>query len=888
MLKEIKYTGFTTVPSDYDCPDGELAASINIIPEDGGLKPLTTPVDVLTLNANQRIVYIHKTNLYTHYIIYDSSDDCLKFTIDGKTFITLYSFSGVSLYQVNAVGNTLIQLTSVGLYYWLWKDGSYLELGSHIPELAISFGLQGEFKSSDTFYVDLPTPIAYATAASQIDYDDTNRDAVTSAVLAKVNSFIQNEAYGKGKFIFPFFVRYAYRLYDGNLYMHSAPVFMTCATDLVPNAVFRNFDSHDGAATGFNDARVVAEVMQLDYSVIEGAALTTLKKWSDIVSSVDVFISKPIYTYDESGYVKSHKLATTLGWCICKDSKGTLYKKNKLEDFYNRDFSSYLNSGSSSGDNGICKFVLPKKDNETIKNDIEGVSNFYLLHSFTLNELSTSRTLIPISNDYMQSLTSREVMTDDYLFHDAIIPSTSYAFNGRLNLSGIYRKPFVGFRPDTMMDFVNGNDAGNATVTLQSVTTLKEGSTQCNLASDQCTALQQRTAPVFLFYPNTNATQMTFGGQTYALKKSSFLNGAYCYNGFSDTLITFTGTSLVSNTIPSIEVLNKVYTSEINNPFFFPLSGINTVGTGIIKGICSAAKALSQGQFGQFPLYAFTTEGVWALELQSDGLYKARQPITRDVCISADSITQIDNAVLFATNRGIMLISGSQTTCLSDAIAGKSTFQLSLLPKITDIAAIANMTADNITFVSFLEYVKSCRMIYDYTHQRIIVYDPGYSYAYVYSLKSKAWGMMLSSIVSNVNSYPDAYAIIKYTAIDVATQLTTIYNNLVNYSADSDNVKKGFIVTRPIKLGYLDIQKTVDTIIQRGYFRKGHVQCVLYASRDLVNWFAIWTSSDNYLRGFTGTPYKYFRIALVTSLSKDENITSCTVQFTPRLNNRPR
>ena len=59
-----------------------------------------------------------------------------------------------------------------------------------------------------------------------------------------------------------------------------------------------------------------------------------------------------------------------------------------------------------------------------------------------------------------------------------------------------------------------------------------------------------------------------------------------------------------------IDLPNKIYTSEINNPFHFPVLGINTIGTGTILGISSAVKALSEGQFGQFPLYAFTSEGV--------------------------------------------------------------------------------------------------------------------------------------------------------------------------------------------------------------------------------------------------------------------------------------
>lgn len=33
MVTEIKYNGYNTKPSDYECADGDLAAAINLIPE---------------------------------------------------------------------------------------------------------------------------------------------------------------------------------------------------------------------------------------------------------------------------------------------------------------------------------------------------------------------------------------------------------------------------------------------------------------------------------------------------------------------------------------------------------------------------------------------------------------------------------------------------------------------------------------------------------------------------------------------------------------------------------------------------------------------------------------------------------------------------------------
>lgn len=166
-------------------------------------------------------------------------------------------------------------------------------------------------------------------------------------------------------------------------------------------------------------------------------------------------------------------------------------------------------------------------------------------------------------------------------------------------------------------------------------------------------------------------------------------------------------------------------------------------------------------------------------------------------------------------------------------------------------------------------------MTYDYVNQRIIVFNEAYTYAYVFSLKSKLWGMMQSSITSTVNSYPEALAMDKA-------------GNLIDLSSSDAEQNNGFFLTRPVKLETPDVLKTIDTIIQRGNFVKGHVQSALYGSRDLVNWHLVWSSKDHYLRGFRGTPYKYFRIACVTSLAKGESIYGASIQFNPRQTNQLR
>ena len=387
---------------------------------------------------------------------------------------------------------------------------------------------------------------------------------------------------------------------------------------------------------------------------------------------------------------------------------------------------------------------------------------------------------------------------------------------------------------------------------------------------------------VYFFYPDTNARKawIKIGAATYVveLKPHVGLNGAYFFklSGVSDT-----DSTPVATTNPTVHLSNKVYTSEVNNPFFFPLGMINTVGTGEIMGICAAVKALSQGQFGQFPLYCFTTEGVWALETSSTGSYIARQPITRDVCNNPDSITQLDDCVLFTSDRGIMLLSGSTCQCISNDINTDSPASLADLPGLQQLLTTEQLSVPEL--LPFSQFLNGCSMIYDYTHQRIIVYNTSKDYAYVYSLKDHKWSTMPTSIDYGVNSYPEALAV-------------TDDGMLVDLSKDGNVTTgvKGIIITRPIKLEP-DILKTWDTVIQRGYFNHldtsrsvKPIRSILYGSRDLYNWFLVSSSTDHYLRGFSGTPYKFFRIVLLVDFLPHESVYGCTIQYNLRYTNRPR
>lgn len=953
MIKDIKYSGITTVPSDYESPDGALSESLNLISEDQHLTPIFQPKQIVQLQTGCKVIGIHRTSQYTHYIVYNETSYDLSWMDEGNAgtlndIAKFYSFKNIEF-----IGNTLIILSEDSINYFLWKEDEYIKLGDHLPNIEISFGLKGKPR----FYsVSDDSKSTFHITFDGIDEDklyeiwsEANKKKITDQIMAKVNKFLRDQTVNKGRFALPFMVRYALRLYDGSLVCHSAPILMNPSTFAAPIVYW-----HASGKGRYTDADcdIMLVSSSLDYKLVaddEYDYLYLTKNWSDIIKSVDVFISAPIYTYDQNGECSS--FADTDNFCTkfigALDVKG--FSSTVKEDFmllpvtidgttmgpgsstsaiaskytewpYSKLYELYKNP---SRDYPSTTINLPEFSSNKVRESIENVSNFYMLYSIKLNDLDVSkRKDIVVGKEYLQSLVSRETMTDDYLTHDRLIAQFAHGYNLRLNLAGVKRELFRGFYASSMFAF-NNNQApmweriGEGDVktiklefgvlafwNLEVEVYIKENGTTYVIHNTDREYLSyilsetlypslkdkkagtngyldKRSWGCYVFYPNRNAFKMVIkdgkGRYVYELKAHDFLNGSYCFMDYelqrkpsTDSLPSVTSHN---NTI---DVSNKIYTSEVNNPFYFPVTGINSVGTGEILGISSATKALSQGQFGQFPLYAFTDEGVWALEVSSTGTYSAKQPITRDVCINASSITQLDNAVLFATSRGIMLISGSQTVCITDYIDSQSPFNALTLPGMEQLHKLTGHTSDTcFPTVPFLTFLGGCSMLYDYVHQHIVVFNKSYTYAYVYSLKSKEWGMMYSTFSSAINSYPDALAM-------------TRDNKLVSFSNTDEELSTGLFLTRPIKIETPDVLKTIDTCIQRGMFKRGDVQTVLWGSRDLYSWQLIGSSVDNFLRGVRGTPYKYFRIAGITKLRTEMSLFGVSIQYTPKFTNIPR
>lgn len=895
IKKDIRFSGLDNATSDYDAPDGALQLSANIIYHDNALRPIAAPSTVMTLDGDfdWRVLAVFRPQAWSdgdprHYIVLNQSNRSLACVHHGDSFSHNYFTSFPTSTIVRSaviVGNTLVVLTSDGIYYYLWDNSNFKMLGSSLPDIPIGFWLKGHCSIS-AYSSPLNYPSGAQNTPTASDFDDNTRISVSNTVMAAVNKFVADNSTNAGRFIFPFKIRYALRLYDGTLTRHSAPVLMRPALGNNPLA-FTQTDSqlHPGS-----NCYVLGVSTQLCYDILGNLASlrSDLNRWRDIVKSIDIFISAPLFTYDQSGDVRRFAapadIVLPVSTCAPDSGSDTARCFRPCSDIYDDNYTL---------DSGRLYFKLPAFDDQQIADRLHSAP-LYLLKSIPIDTLIDSDNLQPshdieIPDDYLPAIVAREVMTDDFNSRDTIIADYAFSYNQRLNLANLSRRILPTPDIRTFAQLIDGSPAyyaraylyirrdGRNTI-LRSPEVLIGNDFSIPYIFHHCADLYRILIVRRHYSSNPDTTPLEWCD--ISLSPDDFLNGASYLAGIDDSRLHFNSSaSSPSGGIPAdddidpyavADLSNRIFLSDVNNPFFFSPSAICSVGTGKILAISSAARPLSEGQFGQFPLYAFTSEGIWALEVSAQGAYSARQPIARDIVLSSDSVTQIDSAVLFASSQGIMMISGSQVRCISDPLKSDWPLDLSSLPgfdKLSDIQPIP-----------FSLFLADVRIIYDYSGSRIIAFNPAYNYAYLYSLKSHAWGMCYSDMLQNVPCYPEAMA------LDHASQLISFSD----ISVDSAILAPAVILTRPLKLDAPDILKTIDSIIQRGNFRNPHVNSVLYGSRDLNIWSLIWSSKSSHLRGFSGTPYKYFRIALLCNFDPDESISGASIMFRQRFTNHLR
>lgn len=768
MIKQIQLRGISRSPSDRMTEDGGLDESLNIYLDTAESAPALVPEDVtnslgLPDDLQAEKVFVHKTANYEHYVV--QVENKVIAYADGKPHLLVTLSSGESVNDISAVGNIIIIATSESVYYVLWKATEYVYIGNQLPVPAIQLDVVGN--DDESFYGrskyrvpldasgSIPGMMAIASfekgaweAASRgIDENDDVNAAfqeMTSNFWASVQQ-TKNKIGKWGYFSCPRFVRYAIKLYDGSYVYHSVPILI--------GAGEKEWISVTGNTAGAGNSFIsnLYYTINLFYKATAKLVSWEVEGWEDIIAGVDIFISTDIAfpNINES-------------FATCDNGGGKVYFKGYDEAF------------------------------EKTKEEVLSKVLFYKIESIAVRDLDSLKAGIDLHRqdfvEQSEDLVVRERLTSDYMTSHKVVPRTMNLYNNSLLVNAAkieMPNPYPllnGLFCNSRLDAVYDKFQEPKTYQMKFRMRRNNGEEYSIMARnpqggfDLVTPLISNGAPsalekhwyarpmAWISYPDVNCYQVdlfTGGGDVVQIPMSQHpgLSVSYAFVGLDEFIEDGVAAGDVEYDFSekkTYEVTNQVMMSEMNNPFVFPAGRRNTLQSSIL-GVAIATSALSQGQFGQFPLYVFTEDGIWAMETAADGSFVTSKPLSRDVCVKPESITSIDNAVVFVTDKGVMLVQGAQVVNISPFMNGRHyTINQSAkdILETSDYASLLPSLTDADTFMGF---VKKASVAYDYAGKRLIFIARDEAYQYVYKLDTQTWHKLKHEVelIEPINSYPE-------------------------------------------------------------------------------------------------------------------------------------
>lgn len=850
--------------------DGELSELVNLIPKNGEL------VNVRPISKNKDIAEGH-TLLCVHQV--NGNDNYITLH-EGEIYNNNTSIMRVSGYKaITTIGNVIIVSDNEGLKYAIWRDNAY------------SYFAQSDFNFDMKISCDNPM-IAYGlqvllndeyleSEGELYEYDEEKLRKLFSEIDKTINIYrdtyeSENAKYKNKLFKYVCFGVAALKTYT-NEYISVSNIFTLDPVERNNGLYIRSIDTSKACMF---DTSLSGYTVNIQKSIPKGMG--------DIITGVDVFLSMPVTLYDYSkGTSYEYEQLSSGKFRFPLMSASDIYKEIDSMQFYKsvsiekEDFGDPIELERVTGAEPVLNLSV-------ISSDILAGKNL-----FTYNGR------VNITNiSYIPHVIGSSQNSQNGLGYQKIPFTTS----GGRYINGFYNEAQDGynaieFNPDKkveaiievdVMDDIGGvytnRWKGDIPYPLPPIISYPSSSAKrmrvyikdgYEYGEFELTGLENKDLSLYINIDNDSLSY----NQTYKIQirtqegDDSVIESVEIseYNpNWTTTTDQDYGTqeeevALISNIQQAKQ--NVIRYSSAGNPFMFSKTDSASVGNGEIKGVSTSAKALSQGQFGQFPLYAFCSDGIWALEVAGDGSYSAKQPISRDVCNNANSITQIDGAVVFTTDQGLKLIQGSEVALLSAQMDGHNVdeslyFEDGFFERYghSDFdSLVMNETRDFRTILS------KCKIAYDYPNRLLRIFPDGGGKWYVYSLDTREFACEepLGVVNAVVAGYPTPL-------VQIGTTLYTFGNEV-----GSNTLRNGLLLTRPIDMGEpFAMKKLQDMKLHYTKHNKekgAFVKVVVYVSNDGEHWYV--------LPSMRKRAFKYYRVALITKMTDNDALSGMIMRY---------
>ena len=681
-ITTLSIKGLNTSMPDLTVPDGACEVLNNLRFRDGSWQNVGAIQEVANIPLPEDVVYrgshfeflgVHEVEGVNHYIgkgVVESEDDA------GYIYDDLYLFAYangawsrlgdavVSIYatatsaaealatdiRVTPFGNVLIVQCESKMSHFIWSDGSYRLFTMPRP-----VSIEEKIISSTPLKCDLTK--GYMRAWNLMDTD-------TKDILHPANDGNSDEWWGEICYLV------AYRMKDGSI-LSPSNLRISCSegadnSEYPPLIIGRGIMGTDE----FYSALMVGG------SLNNTTLPDTTKRLRTFKPAITITIPEGV---DDKLIDRVAVYSTRVNNIYDFDKIASLAYINSLEDLTDINSLQKVYASAFYADN-----KLPEQP-------------FYLIKEIALEAFSGNRTCeVELGYDMFKNITTSSQIYEPTQVH-TIRAEAIYDYNNRLHYGNMTSKLFKHL-PN--MEIVRGSEVNSAKELVERVSLKDVNAVAYSFPMaivNQADSTKVRT-PAIISYPDYRAESIEIAaiwdentkayGTNPAWKiglKPAMANN-FAYHIFPSSVSLKYPTTLISKDdsldySPSIATTtstfsepNRIQVSAPNNPFSLPFQNSYAVGNegSRVVAMNTVADSLVDSNFyGNYPLYIFTSDGIFALRAGSgEVLYADTEIINHDRLVNPNTIA-LNGSVVYACEEGLKALAGRQAVRISADIDTK-------------------------------------------------------------------------------------------------------------------------------------------------------------------------------------------------------------------------
>ena len=615
--------------------------------------------------------------------------------------------------------------------------------------------------------------------------------------------------------------------------------------------------------------------------MIDGDA-AQLRLWTDYLESLDVAVTLPFYTYNQAKPVRGLMPITS-----------------------DAPFTGHYDAGDgcrehflSTDDPGQSAWTISAVSDEDFGKDVASRSAFHLFASIPcarLVELAGSGAWEPVVCDegVGSTLASQPLLPDALYVGNRWDAASLTTYNSRLMIAPSRRLlprplPFKAMTCHTVS--VTGDSRRVSVATDYHINGADYGAVASSRAAGIPAELFSvgdllTHFPRWVYVPDPDARQLTLVSGEWAvdsdkavritlpLRRHPSMNGAYWWAGRPTSFQpphTPEGEPVeppVAAGPSTVECGAMMLTSEPYCPMAFAVGSSVTLPGRRIMALRAALHPMSQGQFGDYPLYVFTDCGVSALQVDASerGAWDSQRLVTPLGLVAPEAVTALDNGVAYISPGGVMLLTGSAARRIDVRLSElhHATPTPQQLPHIAEIARWAGHPGaiDEVS-IHHLDRPAAYALAYDPRWHLLLMWRKGSSaYCHAYSPDYDSWAMMQQSV-------PWRGAV---TTAEGADQPLLLTDGTVMRLTDATPESAMLIISSPT-IADGNRRWRYGEIMIAGTQPQGPESITVYGSNDLATWHPIRSAIASHLPPMTtGTPRRAYLTVTVARRPRIES-----------------